>query len=471
MPMHVGLVCVLDPSTAREPYDYRRVHALIEREARTQDALRKRLVEVPFGLSHPLWVDDAKFDAIHHIRRVSCQPPGGEAELCDLVARILSSHLDRTRPLWEVWVIEGLAHGRYALLAKVHHAIADGMGGAQLLQTMLRPSPELPPMSEPANEVQAAPQVPTELELVREALSARINAPKELARLFRRTTHALGEFYERRTHEDHRAGATMFDAPRTPWNAPITNERNVAFARVAQEDLRVIRKRFEATANEVVLAVCAGALRSYLLARDALPEAALVAGCPVAVRSRLMARAALGSNAGGNRISAMVTSLATHIDDPIERLEAIKLSARAAKAEHDALGGDMLASWAELMSPSVFRTASRLYTKYGVAARHRPIYNVTISNVPGPRKPLYFAGARMLESYPLGPVAEGMGLNITIFSYVADAHFGLLAARTLLPDLSEIAERIRSAAAELLALAHQAAPPSPPQKAPLASGQ
>ncbi|HEX6244086.1 MAG TPA: WS/DGAT domain-containing protein, partial [Polyangiales bacterium] len=275
----------------------------------------------------------------------------------------------------------------------------------------------------------------------------------------RRTTHALTEFYERRTHEDHHAGATMFDAPRTRWNQPVTNERVTAFGRVSQEDIRTIRKAFGATPNEIVLALCAGALRGYLQQRGELPEVPLVAGIPVAVRSRTLGKVPQSGGApGGNRISAMVTSLATDIEDPLARLQAVRTTTRGAKAEHDALGGDMLASWAELMFPGMFRAAAKMYSKYKVAARHRPLYNVTVSNVPGPRKPLYFAGARLVEAYPLGPVAEGMGLNITVFSYGPDLDFGLVAARTLLPDVSEIAERIREASAELVQLALKAEP-------------
>jgi WS/DGAT/MGAT family acyltransferase len=460
MPMHVGLVCILDPG--KEPFDYLKVQTLIETEARGQETLRKRLVEVPLGLSHPLWFDDPNFDVIYHVRRVVCDPPGGEAQLCDLAGRILSVPLDRSRPLWEAWVVEGLEHGRYALVAKVHHAIADGMSGAALLQTMFRSSPDEPAVAEsvpPPPSSEPPGPLPTELDLLRDAITERMNVPQELVRMFKRTTNALGDFYERRTHADHRAGATMFDTPRTRWNEPITNERITAFTRVSQEDLRLIRKRFDATANEIVLAICAGALRGYLVERGELPVIPLVAGCPVAVRNRTQ---------GGNRISAMVISLASDIADPLERFEAIRSSARAAKAEHDALGGDMLASWAELMFPGMFKTAAKLYSKYRVAARHRPLYNVTVSYVMGPRKPLYFAGARMLASYPLGPIAEGMGLNITVFSYGPDVDFGLVAARTLLPDVAEIAERIRASTAELTALALKM---KPTEKARVASGQ
>jgi diacylglycerol O-acyltransferase len=451
MPMHVGLVCILDPITSSEPYDYRRIHALLENEVRGQESFRKRPVEVPFGLSHPLWLDDPSFDAIHHIRRVVCPAPGGQAELCDLVGRILSVPLDRSRPLWEIWVIEGLEQGRFALVPKVHHAIADGMGGAHLLQTMFSSAPESPPRGASAASPSSLPPppVPSELDLLRDALGSKLDASRDLVRMFKRTTAALSDFYERRTHEDHLAGASVFDSPHTPWNAPITGDRIVAFARVGQDEVRTIRKRFDTTANEVVLAICAGALRGYLEERGELPDQPLVAACPLAVRNRTR---------GGNRISAMLTSLATHLDDPVARLSAIRASTRGAKAEHDQLGGDMLASWAELAFPGVFRTAARLYSKYRVAAKHPPLYNLAISNVPGPRKPLYFAGARLLAAYPLGPIVEGAGLNITVLTYGQFIDFGLVAARSLLPDLADVARRLRESTSELLQIAQHTEP-------------
>jgi len=456
MPMHVGLVCVLEPS-AKAPYDYRAVHTQIESEARAQPSFRKRLVEVPLGVSHPYWMDDPNFDAIHHVRRVTCDAPGGQAELCDMVGRIMSSPLDRMRPLWEVWIVEGLELGRYALVCKVHHAIADGMGGAQLLATMFSSSPDVPSRrsASQAPEVEVPsvppPPIPTELEMLKTALATKVDASRELVRLFRRTTQALGEFYERRTHEDHNSGASVFDAPRTCWNEPMTGDRIAAFARISAEDVRAIRKPFDATAHEVLLAICAGGLRGFLVARGELPSVPLVVACPVATRSRTAGQ-------GSNRISAMLTSLATHIEDPVLRLASVRASSRGARAEHDALGGDMLASWAELVFPGMFKTAAKLYTKYRVAARHRPIYNLVVSNLTGPRKPLYFGGARMVAAYPLGPIVEGAGLNITIMSYGTDIDFGMVAARTLLPDLAEIASHIREATAELLAAAHNAGP-------------
>jgi WS/DGAT/MGAT family acyltransferase len=442
MHMHVALIAVLDPRNAKGGYCFADVHARIEQEARRRPELQRRLVEVPFAIDHPLWVKDPHFDPIHHIRRVGCPSPHGMQELADLAARILSTPLDRSRPLWEVWVVEGLEDGCFALVAKVHHAIADGMTGASLLASMFSVSPDAPPLSPlPAADTEED-EVPSEFDLVRDAVVSRLGKGRNLADLVRRTRGALGEFYARRQSGEHRAGATLLDSPRTSWNAPITAQRSAAFARVAQTDIKAIRKLHGATSNDVVLALCAGLLRRFLEARGELPLAPLVAACPIAVRGR-------GGRTGGNQISALFTSLATNLEDPVERLSVIRAVTRAAKEEHSLLGGDMVSSWAELMSPSVFSTAARLYTKYRISERHRPLYNVSISNVPGPRVPLYFVGSRLLAAYPLGPVVEGVGLNITVMSYADQVDFGFLAAANLLPEVHLLADHLPAVVREL----------------------
>jgi WS/DGAT/MGAT family acyltransferase len=263
-----------------------------------------------------------------------------------------------------------------------------------------------------------------------------------LADLVKRSTSAFSDFYARRQSGHHQAGATLLDAPRTPWNAPITAQRSAAFARVSQTDIKSMRKLHSATSNDVVLALCAGTLRHYLEARGELPLAPLVAACPIAVRGR--------GRSGGNQISALFTSLATNLEDPFERIAVIRAVTRGAKEEHSLLGGDMVSSWAELMSPKVFSTAARLYTKYRISERHRPFYNVSISNVPGPRVPLYFAGSRLVAAYPLGPVVEGVGLNITVMSYADQVDFGFLAAANLLPRIDDLARYLPRAVSELL---------------------
>lgn len=440
MHMHVALIAVLDPKDSPDGYDYEKVHARIEHEARRRPELQRRLMEVPLGLDHPLWIRDPHFDPIHHIRRVGCPAPHGVHELADLSARILSTPLDRSRPLWEVWVVEGLSQGRFALVAKIHHAIADGMTGASLLASMFHVSPEAPkPL--PIEAPDEPSRLPSEFELIQEALSSRIKKRRDFAGLVRKTSHAFQEFYARRKSGEHRTGATFLDAPRTPWNAPITAQRSAAFARMSQADMKALRKLHGATSNDIVLALCSSILRQYLSARSALPDDPLVAACPIAVRG--------ADKKAGNHISALFTSLATNIEDPIERLRVIRESMRGAKEEHRLLGSEMVSSWAELMSPNLFSSAARMYTKYRIAERHRPLYNVAISNVPGPRVPLYLAGAKLMAAYPLGPIVEGVGLNITVMTYADQVDFGFLAARNLFPNVEELALALPLALREL----------------------
>jgi diacylglycerol O-acyltransferase len=442
MHMHVGLVAVLDPAQMPDGYDYERVHRFIDQGVRTQPQLLRRLVEVPMQIDHPVWLDEPHFDTLHHVRRIACPAPGNEAQLAALVGRIMSTPLDRGRPLWEAWVVEGLEGGRFALVAKVHHAITDGIAGTQILSALFSASPHAEPKTAPPVSDDAVDEpIPSEVDLLRDAVLARIARPKEIVRMFKRTSTALKDFYERRRSPEHQAGATVFDSPRTRWNGPLTSQRSVAFARVSLADVKAIRKPFGASANEVVLAICAGALRSYLEARGELPLAPLIAACPIATRVR---------GQTGNRVSAMVTSLATNLESPAERLLEIRAMTRNAKQEHDALGGDLIRSWAELMTPGLVTTAARIYSKYRLSELHRPIFNLMISNVPGPRVPIYFAGAQLVGAYPLGPISEGAGLNITVMTYAQHVDFGFVTSPSLFDDVEKLAGLIPAAARELL---------------------
>jgi diacylglycerol O-acyltransferase len=444
MHLHVALVAVLDPRSMPGGYDYERVYRFIDQGVRTQPQLQRRLVQVPLQIDHPVWLDEPHFDPLHHVRRVECPAPGGLPELAALVGRIMSTPLDRGRPLWEAWVIEGLSGGRFALVAKVHHAITDGIAGTQILSALFSASPSAEPKVPPEPAAQADQSVPSDIDLLREAVLARIARPKEIVRMFKRTTNALFDLYERRQSPEHEAGATVFDSPRTRWNGPLSAPRNTAFARVSLDDLKAIRKPFGASANEVVLAICAGALRSYLEGHGELPLAPLIAACPIATRVR-------GTTA--NKVSAMVTSLATHLESPAERLRTIRAVTRSAKQEHDALGGDLIRSWAELMTPGLVTTAARLYAKYRLSELHRPMFNLMISNVPGPRVPIYFAGAELVSAYPLGPISEGAALNITVMTYAKHVDFGFISTPALMDDLDVLAGLIPGAARELVAAA------------------
>jgi diacylglycerol O-acyltransferase len=464
MHMHVGFVAVLDPRSAAGSassggkYDAERVSRLIEQEARRQPRLRKRLIEIPLNLDHPFWIDDPAFDPIHHVRRVTCAAPGGPHELSDLVGRILSTPLDRSRPLWEMWIVESLADGCFALIAKAHHAIADGMSGTSLISGMFSLTPDGPPIQTPVVDGNNTPDndqaIPEDADLIIDALRSRFTRPQEnVTELFKKTQKAWQNIVDRRASGKRRVGASLLDAPRTPWNAAVSAQRVASFVRVPQAELKTIRSAFSVSVHDVVLALCAGTLRRYLELRGELPGAPLIAACPVATRKKATRN---------NHVSALFTSLATNLEDPVARLVAIRSSMRAAKEEHSTFGGDTFANWAEVMPPMVFSVAAHAYSKYRVAERHRPLYNLAVSNVPGPPVPLYLAGARLVGAYPFGPLLDGVGLNITVMSYAGNIDFGFMAAGNLIPDVWTLAELVPQMSAELIARA----PEKPQQQQP-----
>ncbi len=446
--MHVSLLAVLEPTS--DALESEQIEAIAAQRIVREPALRKRVLTVPLGIHHPVWVDDPNFDVLHHIRRVRCPDPGDLRALEDVVGRINSTQLDRARPLWELWIIDGLSGGRIGLLAKIHHCIADGVTGARMLASMFstgRPESGRASRPPPPPEAPAQP-LPSDTDLLVDAWRARTQIPQELGELGRRTQDAFRKFMARRADVEQRKGATPFDAPRVPWNTTIGPERSIAFTHLLHADLKVIRKALGATQNDVVLAICAGALRRYLEAHSTLPLAPLLAACPVNARGR--------RGTGQNRVSVMFISLATNLDDPVKRLAAIRASSRGAKEELGTFGSEMVGNWAELLAPSVLSALSLSYTKLGISNLHRPIYNVSISNVPGPPVPLFLGGARLAAAYPMGPVLEGVGLNITAMTYVDRVDFGITAASSALKDVHALAEQFAPACAELLASAQAA---------------
>jgi diacylglycerol O-acyltransferase / wax synthase len=441
MHMHVSIVAVLDPKDAPGGFSFDKVQALIASRIHLLPPFRRRPVSVPFDLHHPMWVEDPDFDIIHHVHRVTCKAPGGAKELAEICGRITSTPLARSRPLWEVWYIEGLEHGRVACLTKVHHCTVDGASGAELMVHLFSTQPETPEAGAPV--IPPPEKIPTDAELVRHALLSRIKQPLEIARLLRRTVSTVAQLAKRRRDPETESGATPLTAPRTRFNGAITAQRSIAFKRLSLTEVKSVRKVLGATVNDMVLAICSGALRRYLDDRGELPREPLIATCPISVRSNGVAEPSV------NKLSAMFTSLATHLADPVERLRAIQSVTRGAKEEHNAIGADMLQRWAEFAAPTTFALAARFYTRLKLADRHRPIHNLVISNVPGPPFALYMAGAELVAGYPLGPVFEGAGLNITVMSYIDSIDFGFNAATNSVPDLWALAEYVPIAFEEL----------------------
>jgi diacylglycerol O-acyltransferase len=445
--MHVSMVAMFDASTVPGGYSFDKVRSVIEERLPLIPMFRRRLVEVPFRLHHPIWVDDPHFDLDYHVSRIGAPAPGGIEELCELASDFTSRQLDRSRPLWEMRIVEGLRDNRIGVLAKVHHSTVDGVSGAEVMVHLfdLEPQPErreLPPEAEPP----APERVPTDLELVSFATWSLLRTPFRIAAKLPRTIGSfVGVVRGRRANEGPSA-PTPFAAPRTSLNGSITPHRKVAAVTLPFPEVKAVKQAMGCTVNDVVLALCSGALRRYLDEGGELPRQPLIAVVPISVRGE-------EPSVGSNRVSAMFTSLATDRADPVQRLEAIAAVTRAAKKEHHTIGAKMLQDWAEFATTAVFTRASRLYSSMGLADRHRPIHNLVISNVPGPPFPLYLAGARLELLCPLGPVMEGAALNVTVISYMNNLDVGLIACRESVPGLWGLAHHFRDALEELKAVA------------------
>lgn len=443
--MHVSMTAVFDPTTVPGGYSFSTLRQRIAERIPLAPVFQRRLVEVPLRLGHPVWVDDPDFDVDNHLRRAALPSPGGMQELAELTADVNGRQLHRDRPLWEMWVVEGLEGGNIALIAKMHHATIDGVSGAELLGVLFDLERD-PPAVTPRAAAPPDPDrhVPTELELITQALVSRAVRPIEMTRMIWRTGQAIVGVRRIRQSEETGRAALPLTAPRTSLNASITARRKVAFASTSLADVKRLKNQIGTTVNDVVLAIATGALRTYLRDRDELPDAPLVAVVPVSVTPDL------ADLEGSNKVSGMFVRLPTAEPDPLERLRQIHHGTKGAKEEHKALGASTLQNWAEHATPNLFALAARLYTGMRLAERHRPIANLVISNVPGPDFPLYLGGAELLAGFPLGPVMDGMGLNITIMSYRGVLYWGLVACPRAVPGLADIATAIPAAFEEMM---------------------
>jgi diacylglycerol O-acyltransferase / wax synthase len=447
--MHVASTAIFDPSTVEGGYSFDKVKEMVEARLHLLPPFRRRLVNVPFDLHHPLWIEDPDFDIDFHLRRAALPAPGGEAELAEFAAEVMGRPLDRSRPLWEMYMVEGLEHGYIASISKVHHAAIDGVSGAELMVNLLDFTPEVAEVEPPA-EPWKPDRIPTDIELVGWAMNSLSRQPIQAVKAVRRTTRAALSLRRRNRQPGVTPPPAPFSAPNTSLNTAITPHRRFAFAQVQLDDVKLVKNKLGGTVNDVVLAICAGALRSYLQDRGEHVTDPLVAMVPISVRTEDQ------QGAMGNRVSSMLTSLATDIADPVERLHAISAGTTNAKEQDKAIGAETLMDWAEFAAPGLAARAARLYSSMKLADRHRPIFNVTISNVPGPDFPLYSAGARMVAYYPMGPIADGGALNITVMSYMGTMCFGLVACRETVPEVWSIAHGLRAALDELVKAADAA---------------
>lgn len=445
--LHMTGVLVFDPSTMPGGYSFEKMREFMGSRLTRSPAFTRKVVTVPFGIDHPVWVDDPDFNLEAHIHRIGCPAPGGPRELADVAGEIAGQPLDRDRPLWDMWFVEGLQHGHVGLVAKMHHATIDGVSGANLMMHLFDLEP-VPPEPAPPAEPEAggghrAARPPRDIELFARGLLSRAIRPLRLPATLLGTAQGLANLAWRRGRPGTASMATPFTAPPTPFNGAITPHRRVAFARIPLADVRAVKDAAGTTVNDVVLSLTATAVLRWLEAHGARPGKPMVAGVPVSTRDDEAA------SMGANLLSAMFVPLATDLEDPLDRLRAVHEATKGAKEDFRAIGADKLQDWAQFSGPRLFGLAMRLYSQMELADRHPPAINFLVSNVPGPPIPLYFAGGRLVGLYPMGPIVDGMGLNVTVLSYENEIGFGFVACREMIPDLWDLAEGVPAALEEL----------------------
>ncbi|MEE6177926.1 WS/DGAT/MGAT family O-acyltransferase [Mycobacterium sp. 050134] len=434
-PLNVCCVLELDPGAAPDGYSFDRFRAALAERVDAVPEFRLKLADSQLNLDHPVWVDDERFDLARHLHRVALPAPGGPRELAEICGHVAGLALDRDRPLWEMWVVEGLhANAALSVILKAHHAVIDGVGGANLLAQLSSAAPDAPPPKPAARAGSAHP-----LQIAASGLIGAMLRPWRLARVVPATALTLAETVLRA-----RGGHTMaapFAAPPTAFNGPFTRHRNVALATLDLDEVKAVKKKFAVTVNDVVTALCAAALRQFFSDRGELPDRPVVASVPVSVRGR-------SDRPGRNQTTWMLCRLETHIEDTVERLRRIADGNAAAKDHAGAMGPTLLQDWTEVAGQTMFGAAMRLLPR--IPLPDKPPHNLVLSNVPGPQEQLYFLGCRIDAMYPLGPIIAGAGLNITVMSLNGRLGVGIVSCPDLVGELWDLADAFPKALKELL---------------------
>jgi diacylglycerol O-acyltransferase / wax synthase len=456
---HVGALAVLDPSTAPGgTLTLEDLQLLIAERLPLVPPFRWRLVTVPFDLDYAYWLDDAGFDLDFHVRELALPPGAADEKLAEQVARIFARPLDRAHPLWEIYLIHGLPEGRVAVMSKIHHAVIDGISGNEIMGALLdltpegreRPDtftepPDLPPsdVGMLARGVLGVPRYP--LRLLRSIPKALPNVGEvpQLANIpGMGLAGRLAAGIQGLLGGGRVVGQRDLVPPRTSFNGRISPHRRYAFGQLSLDEVKAVKNAYGVTVNDVIVSVCAGAVRRWLLEHDELPADPLVAQIPVSVRRERE------QGTYGNRILLMTAPLFTNEPDPIRRLQRTHDALVEMKERHRALPAELLQDANEFIPPALFSRAARLTFSLATGPG-RPAWNLVVSNVPGPQFPLYMAGAKLEANYPISVITDGMGLNITVMSYLGRLDFGIVADREQMPDLWSLIGWLEDALAEL----------------------
>ena len=444
--MHVGGLTIYDPSTAEGAHvGFKQIMENTLARARHIGAMNNVLLEVPMRLDHPYWRSDGEFDPEFHIRHIALPKPGDWRQLCIQVSRLHARPLDRARPLWEMYVIEGLDNiegyppGCFALFTKIHHAAVDGASGTEIAAAIHDLSPDHQKNS--AGDAVAHDRTPGYLELI---WRSQINAIKTPGRVFEVAKNTVPGFAKIVTGLARGKLKRITDIPRTRFNTNVSPHRVFDAIEVALEDVKQIKDSTPGvTVNDVALTICGGALRRYLESKNELPIRSLVAMAPINVRTQDE------QGTAGNQVSQMTVRVGSDITDPVKRLIEVNQGTASAKELSHAIGAKTMTDYAQFIPSTLSASAAKLYSRLGMANRVKPAYNCVITNVPGPQVPLYFTGAKLLSNYALGPPIDSMGLFHGIGSYCGRFNIAISACREMVPDPAFYAECLQASFDEL----------------------
>lgn len=439
--MHVASCTIFEGSV-----DYDEAVHEVKRRLHLVPRFRQKLAFVPYGLGRPVWVDDPHFNISYHLRHTALPAPGSEEQLKNLAGRIMSQQLDRTKPLWEIWLVDKLAGNRFAMIAKTHHCLVDGVSGADLTAVLLDLTKEPPELEA---EEWKPKREPTSPALLAEALRERATEPVEMVRGLRSALRAPRRLLKAGTEALEGVGALAWaglnPAPRTPLNVAVGPHRRVEFVRASLDDFKTIKNHLGGTVNDVVLAVVSGALRRWLLSRDIdVRGLELKAMVPVSTRAEHEAGAL------GNRVTSMAAPLPVYEEEPALRLAIVKEAMKDVKSSKQAVGAEMVMSLSGFAPPTILGQAARLQSS-------QRLVNLLVTNVPGPQFPLYSQGHELIDLFPMAPLGANQALNVAVMSYNGKLGFGLLADYDAISDVGIIAEGLEKSIGELLTAAEEMA--------------